>query len=406
MSKKLTPEYVVMRTKCDRLEKLKNLNLWGCDLEDITVLKQIPNLEVVSLSVNRIKSLKEFGTLKHLKELYLRKNFVSDISELRYLEKCPNLKVLWLSENPIADTKDYRKIVIRTLPNLGKLDDNLISVEERNRAMEDGDDEEDNYNPRNDDDNRSSDSIDPKEENVFETKNFYNKNMPVVSNNAVNVNVSAGKLNKKNSNDNFNFKKNNNAYEDTLDNETKSSFNFVKEKKSNNIMPQNTDMYPIQNEPKKIIKEKAPITNRYNYDYQQHEEPNVVEKFENLNLGGGAVNNVYTKKNDLRRESRMNNDPKNNDNAYNNQEHRNEFRNDLGKKNSIKSDNYNETLREFNNLNPRKSNDNIPIKTQTSNNINNRSSNVMNCVLMLLKELNEYDLEIVRDEINQKLGNR
>jgi len=156
MSKKLTPEYVVMRTKCDRLEKLKNLNLWGCDIEDVSVLKQIPNLEVVSLSVNRIKSLKEFGTLKNLKELYLRKNFVADISELKYLEKCPNLKVLWLSENPIADTKDYRKNVIRILPNLGKLDDNVISLDERNRAIADGDDDEDDYDKRNDEDNRSS----------------------------------------------------------------------------------------------------------------------------------------------------------------------------------------------------------------------------------------------------------
>ena len=54
MSKKLTHEFIAMRTKCDRLESIKNLNLWGNDLEDISVIRNMYNLEVVSLSVNKI----------------------------------------------------------------------------------------------------------------------------------------------------------------------------------------------------------------------------------------------------------------------------------------------------------------------------------------------------------------
>ena len=47
MAKKLTHEFIAMRTKCDRLESIKNLNLWGNDLEDISILKTMQNLEVL-----------------------------------------------------------------------------------------------------------------------------------------------------------------------------------------------------------------------------------------------------------------------------------------------------------------------------------------------------------------------
>jgi Leucine-rich repeat (LRR) protein len=37
-----------------------------------------------------------------IKELYLRKNSISDLREIRYLMKLPVLKVLWLHDNPCA----------------------------------------------------------------------------------------------------------------------------------------------------------------------------------------------------------------------------------------------------------------------------------------------------------------
>lgn len=135
MSKKLTTELISMRTKCDRLEAIKNLNLWGNDLEDVNILKDLEKLEVVSLSVNRIRTLKPFGYLKYLKELYLRKNNISDIIEVKFLISCPNLRTLWLSENPVAEkTKNYRLVVIKTLPQITKLDDTMITTEERKNA--------------------------------------------------------------------------------------------------------------------------------------------------------------------------------------------------------------------------------------------------------------------------------
>jgi len=41
----------------------------------------MPNVEIVSLSVNSINSLHEFSVCKGLKELYLRKNNVGELGE-------------------------------------------------------------------------------------------------------------------------------------------------------------------------------------------------------------------------------------------------------------------------------------------------------------------------------------
>lgn len=46
--------------------------------------------------------------------------------------KLPSLKVLWLHDNPCALTDHYREIVIHHLPNLVKLDNNIITQEEKN----------------------------------------------------------------------------------------------------------------------------------------------------------------------------------------------------------------------------------------------------------------------------------
>ena len=63
-----------------------------------------------------------------IKELYLRKNCINDLKEIRYLIKLPTLKVLWLHDNPCAMVDNYREIVIHHLPNLVKLDNNIITA--------------------------------------------------------------------------------------------------------------------------------------------------------------------------------------------------------------------------------------------------------------------------------------
>lgn len=420
MSKKLTREYVVMRTKCDRLEKLKNLNLWGCDLEDVSVINQMSNLEVVSLSVNRIKTLKDFGTLRLLRELYLRKNFISDIGEIRFLEKCPNLKVLWLSENPLADTKNYRLIVIRSLPNLTKLDDTVISAEERNNALN-GADVEDNYN-NIEEENRSVDCIDHKEENVIESKGYLNNknsgNVANIAKDPVNIINPPSKFD---NHENIGYKKSNTSYEDGYDNELKTNFNYMNKNSNKNINNNNSqlqpgyDAYNINPDRLRVSREKTPVNNKYDYDNYQYEESNMVDRFENMNVGGGRRDkdrdfrdrdrdrDPYSKRNEIRRESRKNY----NDNYSH--DHMNDYRQEdynANKKN--KMDEYNDNLREYNNnntstnTNRNRRSQEIILRNQGSN--KSRSANVLSCVLLLLKELNENDLDIVRDEIDQKLG--
>ena len=95
----------------------------------------MPNIEICSLSLNKIHSLKDFAALKKLAELYLRKNVISDLTEVKYLTYCPSLKVLWLWDNPIAEHPYYRPYIIRTLPNLAKLDNAAVTPEEKSEAM-------------------------------------------------------------------------------------------------------------------------------------------------------------------------------------------------------------------------------------------------------------------------------
>ena len=123
MSKKLTIDFILFRVKNSRLDQVKTLNLWGSDLGDISILSDLPALEIVSLSVNKISSLSAFSKMKNLRELYLRKNIISDFKEIEELRNCTNLRTLSLIENPITEVPNYRNKILEILPQLTKLDD-------------------------------------------------------------------------------------------------------------------------------------------------------------------------------------------------------------------------------------------------------------------------------------------
>ena len=134
MSKKLTRELIAQKVKSDRIESIRNLNLWGSNIDDVSIIQEMPSLEIVSLSVNKIRSLRPFANLQNLRELYLRRNLIANLNEIKYLTSCENLSVLWLSENPICDNPNYRAVVVGVLPQLNKLDDVVITEEERLKA--------------------------------------------------------------------------------------------------------------------------------------------------------------------------------------------------------------------------------------------------------------------------------
>lgn len=85
MVKTLSAEFVLQRCKCDKLTQIKNLNLWGSELEDIAILKEMPNIEICSLSLNKIRALRDFQHCRKLTELYLRKNLIDNLQDIKYL---------------------------------------------------------------------------------------------------------------------------------------------------------------------------------------------------------------------------------------------------------------------------------------------------------------------------------
>lgn len=129
----LTEEQVLSKCHVDNLSDVKNLNVWGNDIENIDIISQMNNVEIVTLSLNKISNLKPFANCPNLKELYLRKNSISDIKELDYLKNCKNLKILWLEENPICEIENYRNIVLQKLPQVMKLD-NILTKEDKKAA--------------------------------------------------------------------------------------------------------------------------------------------------------------------------------------------------------------------------------------------------------------------------------
>ena len=123
MSRKLTKDLIRSRLGNDDFESIKNLNLWGNNIDDITLLSEMPFLEIISLSVNHIKDLSVFSKLKNLKELYLKDNQISDFNQIEHLKNCPKLDILCLTDNPICKQSNYRQKILEILPHLKKLDD-------------------------------------------------------------------------------------------------------------------------------------------------------------------------------------------------------------------------------------------------------------------------------------------
>ncbi|XP_076173977.1 uncharacterized protein LOC143149953 isoform X5 [Ptiloglossa arizonensis] len=132
---KLTEEMVVARTRVSDFSAVKKLNCWGNELTDVTILRKMKNVEVLSLSVNNINTLADFQYCLNLQDLFVRKNDIKDLNEVCYLQSLPNLRNLWLGENPCAEKDGYRLAVLRALPNLQKLDDKVVSSEEVQTAL-------------------------------------------------------------------------------------------------------------------------------------------------------------------------------------------------------------------------------------------------------------------------------
>ncbi|XP_035527158.1 cilia- and flagella-associated protein 410 [Morone saxatilis] len=137
---KLTRKQVLAKAKASDLESVKKLNCWGCNLTDISIFSQMANIEVLTLSVNSISSLSPLAGCLSLCELYLRRNMIPSLSELSHLRPLTRLRVLWLAENPCCgtDSRLYRLTVLRCLPRLQKLDNQVVTEDEIAQALMEG----------------------------------------------------------------------------------------------------------------------------------------------------------------------------------------------------------------------------------------------------------------------------
>ena len=129
----LSKEYIFKKNpKYKSLDEIKTLNLWGCDLNNISILSECKNLEILSLSLNQISNISPLKKCINLRELYLRKNNISSLSQIDNLINLIHLRILWLDENPISNLENYKEYVLKTLPQIIKFDNNTII---RNREI-------------------------------------------------------------------------------------------------------------------------------------------------------------------------------------------------------------------------------------------------------------------------------
>ena len=127
----LTKEEIEKKYPGKQLSDIKILNFYGKDFSNIDIISQMKSLKIISLSSNKISSLKPFKSLPNLKELIIRNNNIEKIDEINYLQSCNKLKSLWISENPICKKEEYKKILVEKLPNLKTLDDtNTTEIKE------------------------------------------------------------------------------------------------------------------------------------------------------------------------------------------------------------------------------------------------------------------------------------
>jgi cilla- and flagella-associated protein len=132
----LTVNHVLQRCRMSDPAHVRRMNVCGSSLEDINVMHNFINVEVCSLSANDVSDLEALRSCSRLQELYLRKNRIVDFTQVLHLSHLP-IRHIGLSENPIALHPHYRKFVISALPQLQKLDEVQVSVEERREAERD-----------------------------------------------------------------------------------------------------------------------------------------------------------------------------------------------------------------------------------------------------------------------------
>uniref|UniRef100_A0A8D2MGM9 Cilia and flagella associated protein 410 n=1 Tax=Zonotrichia albicollis TaxID=44394 RepID=A0A8D2MGM9_ZONAL len=98
-------------------------------LAQISICRDLPNIEVITFSVNGISDLEPLHQCQNLSELYLRRNNIRSLDELFYLKTLPRLRVLWLAENPCCGLVIQQALAVSLA---------AVTEEELSQALVDG----------------------------------------------------------------------------------------------------------------------------------------------------------------------------------------------------------------------------------------------------------------------------
>lgn len=134
----LTKEIILSKyPKYSNIINIKKLDIWGEDIENISIISNMPNLEYISLSSNKISCLSPLSKCFNLRELFLRNNNIQSFKELYHLKNLNHLKELWLDGNPISNDVFYMKKVSNILPQLLYLDNKkiILNINERKKVQ-------------------------------------------------------------------------------------------------------------------------------------------------------------------------------------------------------------------------------------------------------------------------------
>ena len=114
---------------------LRTINLADNEITRLENLLQLPKLEVLDVSGNRIQHISKFEREhRRLHTVKLAHNRLASLSDVEHLRAVQNLSVLTLAGNPLAAHAHTRPYATFHLRKLDMLDNEAISSAERDEA--------------------------------------------------------------------------------------------------------------------------------------------------------------------------------------------------------------------------------------------------------------------------------
>lgn len=121
--------------QCENLDTLNISNNHVSKLENLACCKQLKTLCATSNQLSTLESVQHLAECTSLCTLDLQNNNLSDPAILDIFKQIPDLRCLYLKGNPVvSNIKNYRKVLISSIPSLTYLDDRPVFEDERKIA--------------------------------------------------------------------------------------------------------------------------------------------------------------------------------------------------------------------------------------------------------------------------------